>query len=65
MIVSCCYSLVESEAKLKAHSEEHAAIAAELTAKLEEAAKKSKDSALKADSNIFTLEILELRSEAP
>jgi hypothetical protein len=53
--------LAESEGKMKALVDEHGEKIAAMNAKMEEASKKAKERAAKGDSNIFTLEILELR----
>ena len=41
--------------------DEHAEKIASLNTKMEEASKKAKENAARADSSVFTLEILELR----
>ena len=53
--------LAEGEVKFKNLEQEHADRIAAMSAKMEEASKRAKEHASRADASAFTLEILELR----
>jgi hypothetical protein len=56
-----CFSLAESDVKMRALVEDHKEKVEHMSAAIAEASKKAKDRAAFNDTSVFTMEIMELR----